>query len=427
MRHKDKPYHVYRGGRQKGSIGSLGSGGHDGRAGYPDANGRDPASPPRSGSVATETRPAGGPAVPPPPPPLPGPSAPTGPPRRRRRLVLRIGVAVLLVAVLLIGWGAFGYFSFRSGVEEANARLPESAANALSPQAGSMLSSPSNILVLGVDTGPTRDGAPGRSDAMMLIRTDPDAHRIAYLSIPRDLRVEIPGQGPDSQDKINAAYAIGGPALAIRAVEDLIGQPVNHVAIVDLASFPQVVDALGGVTIDVEKPIRSNRFECPFGSRAECERWDGWRFAAGSQEMNGRRALVYSRIRQNELDPSESDLSRAARQQQVIQAITDEVVSPLGFLRFPFVGADLVTPLATDLTTGELFRLGWLKFRAADDATLRCRLGGEPATVDEGGGETFYLIGGEENIEVVSMVLGESAPQPAPPDQPFAAGCRVGS
>jgi LCP family protein required for cell wall assembly len=331
---------------------------------------------------------------------------------------------VLLVAVIVAGWGAFGYFSFRSGVEEANARLPESAANALSPQAGSILSSPSNILVLGVDTGPTRDGDPGRSDAMMLIRTDPDAHRIAYLSIPRDLRLDdIPGQGPG---KINAAYAIGGPALAIRAVEDLIGQPVNHVAIVDFASFPQVVDSLGGVTIGVEAdPVEP--LQCPFGSRAECERWDGWRFAAGSQEMNGRRALVYSRIRQNELDPSESDLSRAARQQQVIQAIADEVVSPLGFLRFPFVGADLVTPLATDLTTGELLGLGWLKFRAADDATLRCRLGGEPATVDEGGGETFYLIGGEENIEVVSMVLGESAPQPAPPDQPFAAGCRVGS
>jgi LCP family protein required for cell wall assembly len=259
---------------------------------------------------------------------------------------------------------------------------------------------------------------------MILIRTDPDEHRISYLSIPRDLRVEIPGQG---YDKINAAYAIGGTALAVRTVENIIGQPVNHVAVVDFGSFPEVVDALGGITVDVPKPIRSNRFDCPYKSRAECERWQGWRFAKGEQTMDGRRALVYARIRENQLDPSESDLTRAARQQQVIQAISDEVVSPLGFLRLPFVGSDLVTPLATDLTASELLQLGWVKFRASDDQTLRCRLGGEPTTIDEGGSEVFYLIGDEENIEVVSMVLGQSAPQPPPPGQPFAAGCRVGS
>lgn len=427
MSHKDKPYRVYRGGREKGPVGGPPDTGRNGgtavRTLEPETRRPGGAPPPGRGPLVAEPPPAQPPA-PPIGPPVPSPE-PARPRRRGRRTVVRVSLLVLLLLLALAGWGAFGYFSFRGGVEEANARLSDSAAGALSPQTGSLLSTPSNILVLGVDHGASRDdGDPGRSDSMILIRTDPGEHRIAYLSIPRDLRVDIPGQG---YNKINAAYAIGGTALAVRTVEDLIGQPVNHVAVVDFGSFPEVVDALGGITIDVPNPIQSNRFDCPYGSRAECERWQGWRFAKGEQTMDGRRALVYARIRENQLDPSESDLTRAARQQQVIRAISDEIVSPLGFLRLPFMGNDLVTPLATDLSASQLLQLGWVKFRASDDQTLRCRLGGEPATIDEGGTEAFYLIGDEENIEVVSMVLGQSAPQPPPPGQPFAAGCRVGS
>ena len=88
----------------------------------------------------------------------------------------------------------------------------------------------------------------------MLVRTDPDEHRIALLlSIPRDLRVEIPGSG---LDKVNAAYAFGGPTLAIRTVQALTGIPINHVVVVSLLRFKEVIDTLGGVTIDV--PSRSS-------------------------------------------------------------------------------------------------------------------------------------------------------------------------
>ena len=100
---------------------------------------------------------------------------------------------------------------------------------------------------------------------MMLVRTDPDEHRIALLSIPRDLRVEIPGRGPD---KVNAAYAFGGPTLAIRTVQSLTGIPINHVIVVDFSEFKEVIDALGGVTINVPKPILSNKFECPYPTQA---------------------------------------------------------------------------------------------------------------------------------------------------------------
>ena len=90
--------------------------------------------------------------------------------------------------------------------------------------------------MLGADVGANRKdrAGRGRSDSIMLLRTDPDDHRLSFLSIPRDLRVEIPGYGAD---KINAAYQFGGPALAVQTVAALTGMPVNHIVVVDFATF----------------------------------------------------------------------------------------------------------------------------------------------------------------------------------------------
>ena len=87
-----------------------------------------------------------------------------------------------------------------------------------------------------------------------------------------------------------------------------------------------MIDALGGVEIDVPKPILSNRFDCPYATEARCQEWQGWRFEKGKQTMNGQRALIYSRVRENRLDPSENDLTRGERQQDVVEAMTDKLV-----------------------------------------------------------------------------------------------------
>lgn len=395
MPSKEKPYRVYRAGRVRGPIAPL-----------PPLEPREPP-------------PGAPPQEPPPIPPAlePGepPPRPHGP--RRRRAAFWIALGLLCTIVLIVAWGAAGYFSLRSGVSEANERLPQSAERALSAQDGSLLSSPTTILLLGTDLGPGREDT-GRADAIVLLRTDPDEHRISLLSIPRDLRVEIPGYGPD---KVNAAYAFGGTKLAIDTVESVTGVPVNHVAVVDFSTFGELIDALGGVTVDVPRRIVSNRFDCPYASVARCERWQGWQFPKGKQELDGRRALVYARIRENQLDPNESDITRGGRQQQVVQAIADELGGVSGFLRLPFIGKDVMRPVATDLSATELLELGWVKFRAS--TTLRCRLGGAPDEIDG----VAYLVGTEDNPAVVDMVLGETAPRP--PSKvvgPFAPGCEVG-
>jgi len=375
----EKPYRVYRGGRVKGKVPSV----------------------PRP----ERARPS---------------EARRGEAADRPRWGRRIALAVLALVLLSVVWLVAGFLSFRSGVQEANERLPKAVEAALAPQEGTLLSEPSVILLLGTDGDRTAARSDARrSDSILLLRTEPDRHRLSYLSIPRDLRVDIPGFGPY---KINAAYQLGGPTLTMRTVRALTGLQPNHVVMVDFADFRSVIDALGGVEIDVPKPILSNRFDCPYKTNARCQQWPGWRFDRGKQTMDGRRALIYSRIRENRLNPSENDLTRGSRQQSVVDAMTDKVVGFGTFLRLPFIGDDLAKPLTTDLSAGQLAQLGWVRFRANSDRALHCRLGGEPSF---SGGESV-LLATEENTATLAMFTGRSAPQPPRPGTTFGAGCSVG-
>ena len=208
----------------------------------------------------------------------------------------------LVVFLLIVVWAVASWFAFSSGVSDANKRLDPNAKAALNPQSGLLLSHSTTILMLGTDNNAKLASRAGdmHSDSILLLRTDPSHHRLYYLSIPRDLQVAIPGS---STQKINAAFQIGGAALAIKTIRQFTGLDINHVMVVNFGDFKDLIDRLGGITVNVPKPIRSNRFDCPFPTQARCDRWQGWRFHKGPQHMNGERALIYSRIRENLLDP----------------------------------------------------------------------------------------------------------------------------
>jgi LCP family protein required for cell wall assembly len=371
MATEQKPYKVYRGGRKKGRVPLHGK-----------------------------------------PPPAQPTKAPGAPKRRRWWLWLVLALVGLLALTLL--WGLLGFRSFSNGVDEANARLPRNANAQLAKRDRPILSEPTTLLVIGTDggTAPGRGDA-NRSDSMLLVHFDPGTHRIAYLSIPRDLQVDIPGYGTA---KINAANQVGGPALTLATVKQLTGLPIDHVVVVDFDGFKDLIDAVGGIEVNVPKAILSNRFDCPY-SPERCRDWKGWRFAKGPQHMDGRRALVYSRVRSNQLDPSDSDITRGNRQQIVADAVGEKIASVGTFLRLPFMGAELAAPLATDLSAWELAQIGWLRFRSSD--ALRCRLGGTPGSL---GGESV-LLGSEDNVAVVSMWLGRSAPLGPRKGDLYSAGC----
>jgi LCP family protein required for cell wall assembly len=392
MANRDEPYRIYRGGRSKGNV-PL-------KRKNSSSRGRKTAAGNSAGAHSRRLRfPRFG--------------------LRHSGWKRRTLIALVVVFLLILTWALGSYFALRDGVQKANKRLGPQATQALSPLHGLMLTTASNILVLGTDHSSTAArAADDHSDSIMIVHTDPSRHRIVYLSIPRDLRVPIPGHG---DDRINAAFQIGGPSLAIQTVSTYTGLPVNHVIVVDFGEFRRLIDALGGVDVYVPKPILTDPFDCPY-SASRCASWKGYRFARGMQHMNGERALVYSRIRKNQLDPSETDITRGARQQQIVQAVLSKITSATTMIQLPWLADDLLKPMATDLSAGDLMQLGWIKLRAS--RTLHCRLGGDPQYVD-GAAE---LIPGEENFSVIRMVQGTEAPRPpAVGASLYAPGCSTGA
>ncbi len=171
---------------------------------------------------------------------------------------------------------------------------------------------PENILILGSDKRASEPGDPGRSDTTILLRLDPDQNAIALMSIPRDLKVEIPGVGTD---KFNAAFAYGGPKLTLRVVKELTGLPINHVVNVDYLGFVRAVDAINCVYVDVDRRYFHSNVGVP-----PSEQYSEINVQPGYQLLCGKKALQYVRYRH-----TDTDLVRAARQQDFLSAARERV------------------------------------------------------------------------------------------------------
>jgi LCP family protein required for cell wall assembly len=169
----------------------------------------------------------------------------------------------------------------------------------------------------------------------------------ATLSIPRDTVVDIPGHG---RNKINAAYALGGPSLAIKTVESYLGIDVNHLVEVNFENFPQLIDALGGVTY---------KGGCVVSKINGGTRNGGYtlRLKKGEHEINGKQALALARTRKNECAPNENDLTRARRQQEVLSALRDKVISFETFVRLPWVSWAAPRAVQSDMAGPSLLGL----------------------------------------------------------------------
>ena len=152
-----------------------------------------------------------------------------------------------------------------------------------------------------------------RSDTIILLRLDPSKGATAVMSLPRDLKVSIPGHGTD---KINAAYAIGGPALSVKTVRHLLGIPINHVINVNFGGFRRAVDRLGCVYTDVDRRYFNDNSP-PFGGGGDYATID---IKAGYQKLCGQDALDFVRYRH-----FDTDLVRAARQQQFLSDAKDQI------------------------------------------------------------------------------------------------------
>jgi len=214
-----------------------------------------------------------------------------------------------------------------------------------------------NLLLLGIDR---RDGTGWayRTDTILVVTVDPASRAAGILSIPRDLQVPIPGHG---EDRINTANVWGsagndpegGPTLLRATVERSFGIPIDGYLLVDFQTFVKIVDALGGIEVDVPKILHDTRYpnpkpEDPYGYKTI-------HFDAGRQQMDGARAIEYARSRM-----STNDFDRAKRQQIILLALRRKALSPKGMLRWPALAATVLGGVRTDLGPGGLARFALL-------------------------------------------------------------------
>jgi LCP family protein required for cell wall assembly len=278
----------------------------------------------------------------------------------------------------VLGWILLSFLAFAVSAQLQSFKLSGEAKKALHGNPF-LLVNPQTILVLGTDARPPDTKEPGaphsqkcfeqqshgdaphdgceageyRADTLMLIRAGGGTFN--KLSIPRDTHAEIPGQ---TSQKINAAFAYGGAALQIKTIEKFLGIPIDHVAIVDFTGFEDLIDAVGGVTVDVPHKLCADISGGAGGGQGGMT----LHLHKGENTLDGEKALAYSRIR----EPSEcpgpgksafsfgyNDLDREKAQQSVINGIKDRLTDPLrapyNFIKGPIIGWDAPKAFVSDM------------------------------------------------------------------------------
>lgn len=279
---------------------------------------------------------------------MPQAPAPPEPPKRKRRG--RVALLWILILSVLAVFGAIGFLLWTDSKIE---KIPESELSSLQPVETGIR----NILVVGTDS---REGLPddfegsfgdfggSRTDVIMVAHFT--GGRAQLLSIPRDLKVQIPGRGTQ---KVNAAYAYGGPDLLVQTIQDNLGIPINNYIEIDFVGFANVVDALGGVTLTFDSPARDPK--------------SGLDVPAGTQTLGGEMALAYARSRSyQELRDGEwvsvegSDIGRMGRQQELLLTMFDQATSPGKAFNLPGFASAFAEQIRADagLSVNVLVELG---------------------------------------------------------------------
>lgn len=237
--------------------------------------------------------------------------------------ILQTKILLIVAAICVVGYIAFGYLFPEKGMDDLN---PSDRLNVKK-----------NIVVLGVDE---RSDDVGRSDTLFVVMFDSNTKSASLLSIPRDTRVRIAGHG---WDKINHAYAYGGRELTQKTTEELLGLKINNYVMVDFKGFTGLVDAIGGIDIDVEKDMYYH------------DDWDGFTIdlKKGRQHLDGKTAIQYVRYRDEE-----GDIGRIRRQQHFMMAVYDKIASADMLLHIPGLAKQLTSMVKTDLPLGDMMDLG---------------------------------------------------------------------
>ncbi len=315
--------------------------------------------------------------------------------KRNRKKKIRIVLTFLFIIAIFVGVG----FYYASQVYTASYQdLERGEKSDLREEAVDIGKDPISILLLGVEDYST-NGEAGRADTQIVMTLDPETKEMTMTSIPRDTRVELSeekvGQYAGSH-KINATYSLGelsgygAEKLAVETVEDYLGIPIDTYATVNFEGFIEIVDLLGGVTIDVEEG---------FWERSSIDYYKIIEFEEGPTKMTGEEALAFVRMRKRE-DVALS-YPRDERQRQFIKASIDQAISAGTIFKVGQISDVVGQNISTNLSPREIYAIQ--KAFSSDKAdTKTINIEGTNERLEDG---LFYFVPDEESLENVKDKL----------------------
>ncbi|MFJ6209420.1 LCP family protein [Lysinibacillus sp. NPDC092081] len=298
--------------------------------------------------------------------------------KSKKKIWLWIVGSLLTIFLIFIGTA---YYTIHKTMNKINTPLIETTGDDNKEKKIVTKKDPFSVLLLGVDQ---RKNDSGRSDTMIVITVNPEKHTMKMLSIPRDTRTEIIGH--NSVDKINHAYAFGGVPMAVNTVEHFLDIPIDYYVFINMEGFLQIIDTIGGVTIENDMDLT----------------YDSYHYPKGEVTLDGDKALIFSRIRYE--DPR-GDFGRQIRQRQIIEAVLKKASSTPSILL-----------KATDMldVVGKNVRMNFTMKDLIQLQSIYKKMDGniEQLSFKEGNGKTidhiWYFIPEETELEKIKSELKAS-------------------
>ncbi|WP_409176868.1 LCP family protein [Brevibacillus fortis] len=258
----------------------------------------------------------------------------------------RVLLLLLVVMAATAGYYGYSFYQFAQNIQEPNIAPPSGGNSTKAAEIPEWDGKERvNILLMGVDRRGMKNNGLPRSDSMMLVSIDPAGKRYDMFSILRDTYVDIPGRG---SSRINSAIVEGGPELAMETVSQFTGLPVDRYVITDFEGFKALIDAVGGVEIDVEK----NMYYHDPTDKGEYD----INLKKGLQKLDGDKALQYVRFRHD----ATSDYTRTERQRKLMTAVVDQMKNGTTLMQLPTILKEVTPYIQTNISSVDMLKLSAL-------------------------------------------------------------------
>jgi polyisoprenyl-teichoic acid--peptidoglycan teichoic acid transferase len=301
-------------------------------------------------------------------------------PKKSRKVIVR-RIIIAFLAVLLVGAGsAFAYYKFIEGKMQPKGLMAKAIAAVISkpvPQ------EPVNFLVMGADA--TEEDPKGRADTLFIVRVNFQKKQATMINIPRDFYVDIPGY---KKDKINHSYNYGGPAKTIETVQEYTGLPIHHYVVVDYQGFVNIVNALGGVTVNVKERMVDDELGDPLDP--------------GVQKLDGGQALFYVRFR----NAPTGDFTRIADQQNFARSLIDESARIQNAFKIPALINILTSNIKTDMSLAQMLDFANEARSFKQDNLTTVMLPGVPGDIDG----VSYVMPTQDKVDLILDAIRNNKP-----------------